>query len=333
MSIEKLKKQYDKLIGDTQSVVVPIINRIQDHNEEVMNKEYGSTDEGVYRTCGTMRKVKKISSVDKKKGREKLIQIEEEIKDLPTAYPEAAGAIGHAHSSEGTQMGERKKANLPIIGTPPWVRALKGIVKNFGKAKRRRGREYHDIESLVRGMPEKQSERKLKRQDYLYTIMDTSGSMLAESPTGRTYLDEMAKYIIPIAREFDGILYMPSDYMNELIVNVNYFENKDLRKGFAKAKDIAKLNVVGGGGLYAYPAYEEIAIEITKNNNARPLVITLTDGYENFPESIIRELRTSIFVMPEQAVQSFRRQNRKIAQMADSKDFPLVDIIPITFNK
>ena len=55
----------------------------------------------------------------------------------------------------------------------------------------------------------------------------------------------MSKYIIPIAKEFDGKLFMPSDYMEELVVNVNYFENKDLRKGFAKAKEITELNIVG----------------------------------------------------------------------------------------
>ena len=71
--------------------------------------------------------------------------------------------------------------------------------------------------------------------------------MLGSSETGRTYLAEMSKYIIPIAKEFDGKLFMPSDYMEELVVNVNYFENKYLRKGFAKAKEITELNIVGGG--------------------------------------------------------------------------------------
>lgn len=333
MAFEQLKKKYAKLIQETQNIAYPIIERIQDHNEEVMDKKYGSTSEGIYKTCGTIREVKKISAVAKKKGREKVISMEDEIKRLPTAYPEATGAMGHAKSQKGFSMGERKRTELPMIGTPPWVRELKGIVKNFGKAKRRRGRDYYDIESLVRNIPEKQPEKKLKRQDYLFTILDTSGSMLGSSETGRTYLAEMSKYIIPIAKEFDGKLFMPSDYMKELVVNVNYFENKDLRKGFAKAKEITELNIVGGGGLVAEPAYEEIAIEIRDNNNARPLVITLTDGLENFPANIIKELQTSIFVMPEKNVNSFRNWNKEIAELVDDPAFPLINIVPLKFNK
>ena len=62
--------------------------------------------------------------------------------------------------------------------------------------------------------------------------------MLGSSETGRTYLAEMSKHIIPIAKEFDGKLFMPSDYMEELVVNVNYFENKDLQKALPKPKKL-----------------------------------------------------------------------------------------------
>ena len=48
--MRQLKKKYDKADSrNSEQLPMPIIERIQDHNEEVMDKKYGSTsDEGIY---------------------------------------------------------------------------------------------------------------------------------------------------------------------------------------------------------------------------------------------------------------------------------------------
>ena len=127
--IEQLKK-YAKLIQETQNIAYPIIERIQDHNEEVMDKKYGSTSEGTRRVARYERWKDFCCCQERKRSH----FMEKTYRYVTMTQKTELGARG---IGKGVSMGERKRTELPMIEHLRGFVSLQGIVKNFGKAKRR----------------------------------------------------------------------------------------------------------------------------------------------------------------------------------------------------
>ena len=207
----------------------------------------------------------------------------------------------------------RQKVTLPIMGKPKWFKELKNLVKKgFGKPTRTRGRDYYDIESLVRNVPEKESVRQKKRGDLVFTIVDTSGSM-----------EEMAKYVPQIVADYDGYVMVIDTEIKDI------FPNKQVRKAMQVANANA-LMLAGGGGTDFDKAYEEI-IRRQREEKFETLVIVLTDGGVFLPANMIQEINSSFVVMPKEEVEGFASINSDVMAMAESRKYPAVQIIAVDF--
>ena len=328
MSFEVLQKKYDKVLNETKDIVSPIIDRLSGNPSPAEAEE--ATDDGIiHRPCGVSKRVPKLDPVKLDKAQKKQEEIVTQVDENPFEYPDAAQV---RDNTAGVGTGSnREKVALPTMGKPKWFRELKKLVKGFGKPTRSRGRDYYDIESLVRNVPEKESARKKKKGELVFTIVDTSGSMLATANTGRTYMQEMAKYVPQIVADYDGDVLVIDTEIKDV------FPNKQVRKAMKAANanaNMAKTNALmlaGGGGTDFDKAYEWI-LRKQRVEKFECLVIILTDGGVHLPANMAQELKSSIVVMPKEELEGFEQWNPKFMDLVSSRQYPAVQIVAIDFK-
>tara|TARA_R110000782_G_scaffold156571_2_gene248778 strand:+ start:2853 stop:3839 length:987 start_codon:yes stop_codon:yes gene_type:complete len=322
MSLEILQKKYDKILNETKEITIPIVNRLTG-NPSPAEAEMANDDGIIQRPCGVHKHVPKLDPVQLEKARKKQEEIVTQVDENPFEFPAAAQVRGDNTAGHGTGD-SRQKVTLPIMGKPKWFKELKNLVKKgFGKPTRTRGRDYYDIESLVRNVPEKESVRQKKRGDLVFTIVDTSGSMTMKSSTGRSYMEEMAKYVPQIVADYDGYVMVIDTEIKDI------FPNKQVRKAMQVANANA-LMLAGGGGTDFDKAYEEI-IRRQREEKFETLVIVLTDGGVFLPANMIQEINSSFVVMPKEEVEGFASINSDVMAMAESRKYPAVQIIAVDF--
>lgn len=324
MTIEELQSEYDRLLSEAKDVTSPIFDRLTGNPSPAQAKE--SMSEGIiHKPCGVKKRVPKLDPVQLDKARESQEQIEKEVRENPFEFPDAAKQLGEQKAGDVTGD-KRQRIALPQIGQPKWVKELKSLVKGFGKPKRKRGREYYDIESLVRNVPEKEAAKKKMRTPLVFTILDTSGSMTQRSQgESRSILEEMAKFVPPIVSDYDGTIYIADAEIKEK------FSNKRMRKAFKEAGAQANsLMAAGGGGTNFDKAYEDI-LRQKREQGFECLVIVLTDGGVTINPAMVQELRSSIIVMPKRALGIFQRMNRGalFSMIEDDSNYPAVRLILI----
>ena len=322
MSLESFQKKYDKILNEAKDITSPIIDRLSGNPSPEEAKQ--ATDDGIiHRPCGVSKRVPKLDPVQLDKAKKKQEEITTQVDNNPFKYPDAAKARGDNSPGHGTGT-SREKVSLPTMGKPSWFKELKRLVKGFGKPTRKRGREYYDIESLVRNVPEKEAAKKKMRGDLVFTIVDTSGSMLAKAETGRTYMQEMAKYVPQIVEDYDGFVMVIDTEIKDI------FRNKDVKKAM-KAANANALMLAGGGGTNFDLAYEEI-IRRQRAEKFESLVIILTDGGVILPPNMVQELKSSIVVMPKGELELFERLNSNFMPLVASPKFPAVQIVGVDFK-
>ncbi len=175
---------------------------------------------------------------------------------------------------------ESDEVQLVSVGVPKWIQELERSVKS--KLKRVKKREYFDAEALHRGITRKAKERGMKKVDYVYFLLDVSGSMSNFSYKGIPLLALLASYIPAIAKKYDG-LWMQVD--GDVIVP------KELRK-LGKG-EIKSLVLTGGGGAEFDKATEWMKNNIRENKIENPIIIMASDAHENFDFEL---LPNTIFV-------------------------------------
>ena len=327
MKSDALKKKYDKLLNETKDITIPILDRMMENKGEPKAGEI-QEDGVIYEPCGTSKHVPDLDPVDLEKAMQKMDEIGKQVDENPFDYPDAAQVRGT--NQPGTGAGDaREKVTLPVIGKPKWFKELKGLVKAFGKPMRKRGREYYDIESLVRNVPEKEAARVKKRDDYVFTIVDTSGSMTFKSKSGRTFMEELSKYIPPIVAEYEGEVLVIDTEIQDI------FPNKVVKKALKKAKKDATENAImlaGGGGTDFDKAYAYI-LDRQRREKFEALIIVLTDGGVYLPTAMIQELGSTILVAPKEELQLFEQLNQAFLSMVKSDKYPAVKIVAIDFKK
>ncbi len=326
MSTKSLQAEYDRILQEAKEITLPIIDRLTG-NPSKEQAAFAKEDGIIHIPCGVKKRVPKLDPVDLDKAQASQEAIKGEVERKPFEYPDAQRVMGE--NKAGTGTGEsRDKVVLPVMGKPSWFKELKNLVKQFGRPTRKRGREYYDIESLVRNVPEKEAAKKKMRGDLVFTIVDTSGSMLAKSATGRTYMQEMAKYVPQIVEDYDGFVYVIDTEIKDI------FPNKAIKKAMSKAKKTAASNEIllaGGGGTDFKKAYANILAR-KRQEKFDALIIVLTDGGVSLPAQMIQELGSTILVVPDTELSLFERMNPNFLALAASPKFPAVKIVAVNFN-
>lgn len=327
MSAKNLRKKYDKILDETRDITTPIFNRM-------LEKKGGPSageveDDGIiYEPCGVADHVEQLDPVDLDKARQKMDEIITQVEENPFDFPDAARVYGQ--NNPGTGTGDKREIiQLPQMGKPSWFKRLKGLVKAYGRPVKKRSRGEFDIEMLIRNVDEKDRIRSKRRNELVFTIVDTSGSMLATSASGRSYMEEMAKYVPQIVEDYDGEVLVIDTEIKDI------FKNKDVKKALRKAKKDASQNqlmLAGGGGTNFNKAYAYI-VERSRNEKFEALVIVLTDAGVFLPANMVQELGSTILVAPLQELEFFEKNNKDFMAMVASDNYPAVQIVAVDFSK
>jgi hypothetical protein len=239
-----LKKAKAQSVSDNSRAVrsCPILNEIQE----------GISEEDRQVAISTVKNIKDFV----KKRKDDFIGVDIEDRGDDT---------GSRESGDGTG----RETALINVGVPKWVQELENSVKS--KFKRIKKREYFDVEGLHRGVTRKKKEKGMKKVDYVYFLLDVSGSMDAFSHRGVGLKALFASYIPPIAKKFDG-QYVQVDGGQVIPTDL-----KDLSKG-----EIKSIILGGGGGANFPEAIEWVKGDIIERGVTNPIVIMASDSHEDF---------------------------------------------------
>lgn len=290
--LRNIQVAVDSEMREVSDVVDPIVSRLYDRMDDLQRRK-GETSEEV-QTCGTCKAIKNIKSSEAKKAAQVQDEIIEQIKANPHVFKDVAVVNESTSISDGSSGGDasRVRVVLPEIGTPKWVKELKEMVKGFVGGTRQRSKDYYDPEDLVRGILSKQPEKKIKKQQYIYTVLDTSGSMNASAGGGKSFLQLMTSQIPAIVREYEGEIICCDTQIRYPI-----YQNKQVRQALSDAGNFA---YAGGGGTDFDLAYNYVIRQMEeirkKSPNAEALVITLTDAGVNWNIDKIKELKNFVVV-------------------------------------
>lgn len=183
--------------------------------------------------------------------------------------------IGVGSKDSGDGVG--RVINTIYIEEPSWI---KDIVDFCKKYKRSKGKEYFDIEMMMRGRLSKKKARVKAQDSSLYVLLDVSGSMEHYSYKGIPMLQIMATYIPIIAKKFEG-WWVQSDgeipRMSPLKILKNDYDGKMMLTG-------------GGGADYVIAINTIIADSIIKYKNSEPTIVLMTDMEEQFPNPMPKNI-------------------------------------------
>lgn len=172
---------------------------------------------------------------------------------------------GSSESGDGTGSEEA----IVNVGIPKWVKEIENSIKSkFIRVKRR---DYFDVEGLFRGVTRKKKDKGMKKINYVYFLLDVSGSMEGHRYKGVPLKNWFASYIPPIAKKYEG-QYVQVDG-GTVIPN----SLKSLSKG-----EIKSIILGGGGGANFPEAIEWIKNDIIDKNITNPIVVMASDSHEDF---------------------------------------------------
>lgn len=317
--LQKINRKVEAEMRKISDVIDPITSRLYDKLDKIERKKTGASEE--VPTCGTCKSVKNMTSRSVKTATQVQNEIVEQIQANPHVFNDVAGAIfdSTAISSGGGESGQFRRIYLPEIGVPKWVKELNGLVKGMIGGKKKRGKEYYDPEDLVRGVLSKQPEKVVKKEQFVFTVLDTSGSMGQSTETGISFLQLMMNQIPPIVREFQGEVIMCDGNIQRPI-----YTNLQIRDALDKSKGIVQK---GGGGTDFDEAYQHIIDTMKEkrksNPNAQSITITLTDAGVTWNKKLIEEIGNFIVVTTPKE----RRNVMSIIQMFPPEKYPNIRTI------
>ena len=250
--------------------------------------------------CPILEEIKPISETDRQVGMSVVKEITDYIKKNASDFQ------GVDISERGDDKGSKESGNdygeesqLVNVGVPKWIQELENSVKS--KLQRVTKREYFDVEGLTRGSLRKKKEKGSKKKDYVYFLLDVSGSMDGYSYKGVNLKALLASYVPPFAKKFQG-KWIQVDGMR-----VIPHELSDMSKG-----EIKSLVLGGKGGASFAEAIEFVKDDIIKNNITNPIVVMASDAHEDFTFEL---LPNTIFLTTDEGWRwSLRGNNGLIAQ-------------------
>jgi hypothetical protein len=251
------------------------------------------------KSCPIINQIEEISETDREVAISSIKNIEKVIVENKEEFAMVdISNIDYTGGSKDSGGDEGRKVELVDVGIPKWVQEIERSVKS--KLKRIKKREYFDVEGLVRGVTRKKKERGMKRVDYVYFMLDVSGSMSYSSYKGKPLLTILASYIPSIAKKFDGLWVQ---------VDGDQVITDELSK--LKKSDMRSIILGGGGGADFEMAVEWIKRHIDDNGITNPVVVMATDADEQFDFQL---LPNTIFVTTNVGWDKYAHHNGLIRQ-------------------
>ncbi|HRA74471.1 MAG TPA: hypothetical protein PLB11_16790, partial [Flavobacterium sp.] len=271
-------------------------------NDVAMNKakaKSGKDNSRQVKVCPIIQQIEPMSESERQIATSTIANIEKVVKDNPNEFGgKDISETSYTGGSKGTGDGTGRETELISVGMPKWIQEIENSVK--AKFKRKKKREYFDVEGLVRGVTRKKKEMGMKRIDYVYFMLDVSGSMRWNTFKGHKLLDLFASYIPPMAKRFEGMWVQVDGH------KVIPTELSKIGKG-----EIKSLILGGGGGADFEAAYNFIKNDIAKNGITNPVVVMASDADEQFRFEL---LPNTIFVTTSKGWDGHAHKNGLIAQ-------------------
>ena len=205
MESKEIVKEVNRIVSNVNVDLSDFYESLRNDVALTKAKAQSVTDRSrKVKPCPILEEIPEISESDRQIAISTIKNIEKVVKDNKEDF------VGVDISERGDDKGssesggdEGRETTLINVGIPKWVQELENSVKS--KLKRKKKREYFDVEGLVRGVTRKKKERGMKRIDYVYFLLDVSGSMSGFSYKGVPLLALFASYIPAIAKKYEGL--------------------------------------------------------------------------------------------------------------------------------
>ena len=287
--LEKLEQEYSKTMNECNGKYMAELNSIlqgmQEERKRAENPIFGAKD--MPPPCGFSEK--KVNDTPKQ-----TIQINKEIHDIkriitkdPMKFPEINSTVFQV--SHGGDAGEEEgTVTFVELSKPAWVNLIKTDLKDWQYSERETSKDWYDVEDLIRGVESKERAKKYEPKEYVYTLIDTSGSMMGQGKGGKTYLEILGGYLPFIVSAYNGQVWCV-----DTKIHCEY-ENTQAREGFSVANE---MSLGGGGGNDWTQAFEKlIALQDVKGKEF--MTIILTDALMDWSIELMRRIKNLIVVIP-----------------------------------
>ena len=271
MDSKEIYNKVNQISSKVNDELSDFYNSLKDDVTKIKAKAKSGTDRSrVVRECPILEQIEPINEEQRQTVISTVRNIRDFIKENPNDFQ------GVDVSERGDDLGSKEsgreygiESKIINVGIPKWVQELENSVK--AKLERVKKREYFDVEGLIRGVTRKKKEKGMKRIDYVYFLLDVSGSMEGYSYRGINLKKLLASYVPAIAKKFKG-MWLQVDGCNIIGKDL-----QDIGKG-----EIKSLILYGGGGADFYCANEFMREHIQKNNITNPIIVLASDAHEDF---------------------------------------------------
>ncbi len=293
--LEQLESQYKREMsranGGFMNELISILQGIQTERERVKNPIFGSED--MPPPCGFNNKKNNVDAKTQIDINTEITDIKRIITQDPLNFPEITSTVFEVAKPGGGAGEEEGTVNFVDLAKPSWVNLINSDLKDWKYSEREKSKDWYDVEDLIRGIESKERAKKFEPKETVYTLLDTSGSMMGSGKDGKTYLEIVGGYLPFIVGSYNGQVWCVDETIQLKI------DNKEAREGFKKAEKYSANNlmaVAGGGGNDWTQAFNElIQLQAQKQEF---MTIILTDALMDWSLDLLRKLKNLIVIVP-----------------------------------
>ena len=287
--LNELESQYNREInsanGGYMNELISILQGIQQGRKREQNAIFGAED--MPPPCGWNDKVNNVDAKTQIDINTEVTDIKRIITDDPMKFPEITDTVFEV--SQGGDAGDDEGVVTFVdLAKPSWVNLINLDLKDWQYSEREPSKDWYDVEDLIRGVEAKERAKKYEPKDVVYTLIDTSGSMLGTGKDGKTYLEILGGYLPYIVGSFNGEVWCVDTKIHDKVDNKKARENFDLAQTF-KAR--------GGGGNDWTEAFNQL-IALQKKKKAEFMTIILTDALMDWSLTLLKQIKNLIVVLP-----------------------------------
>ena len=287
--LEEMESQYNKEMNRANSgfmnELISILQGVQTERERAKNPIFGAED--MPPPCGLNNKKNNIDPTTQIEIDTEISDIKRIITDDPMKFPEITDTVFEV--SQGGDAGDDEGVVTFVeLAKPSWVNLINLDLKDWQYSERETSKDWYDVEDLIRGVEAKERAKKYEPKDVVYTLIDTSGSMMGTGKDGKTYLEILGGYLPFIVGSFNGEVWCVDTKIHDKVDNKQARENFDLAQTF-KAR--------GGGGNDWTEAFSQL-IALQKKKKAEFMTIILTDALMDWNLTLLKQIKNLIVVLP-----------------------------------